>query len=158
MPQRGNWQNPVDAPLFSCYNELRLECIMAIKLLLLKSGQTLIADAKELVSEDSKTGKTQVHGYVFKNPHTVVTIPKIFSTSEESEERNQVEVDVSLSPWILLTKEKEVVVPIDWVITIVEPLDSVTKMYEDKLRSNNSYDLEDTEEPENLELENKNDE
>jgi len=131
---------------------------MAIKLLLLKSGQTLIADAKELVSEDSKTGKTQVHGYVFKNPHTVVTIPKIFSTSEESEERNQVEVDVSLSPWILLTKEKEVVVPIDWVITIVEPLDSVTKMYEEKLIANNCYDLEDIEEPENLELENKNDE
>jgi hypothetical protein len=128
---------------------------MSIKLLLLKSGQTLIADAKELLSEDTETGKVQVQAYLFKNPHTVVAMPKVFSQNGEDIENNQIEVEVSLSPWILLTKEKEVVVPTDWVVTVVEPLESVTKMYIDKMKANNSYDLEDIEnldnnQPENL--------
>jgi len=119
---------------------------MAIKLLLLKSGETLIADAKELVSEDTETGETSVYAYLFANPHTVTASPKVFYTREEREDLgNQLEIDVSLSPWILLSKEKEFVVPTNWVVTIVEPLDSVTKMYIEKIKSNNNYNLEELE-------------
>ena len=44
-------------------------------------------------------------------------------------------IDVILTPWIILTSDKEIVLPTDWVVTIVEPLKSVTQMYLDKSRS-----------------------
>ena len=38
-------------------------------------------------------------------------------------------------PWIILSKDKKMVIPVDCVLTIVEPLDAVTKLYLDKLKS-----------------------
>ena len=97
---------------------------MSVKLAVLKSGEQVIAEAKELVSED------QVRGYLFTRPHKVVTAQPMLLTEEESQDDNSLEV--TLSPWIILSADKEVVVPTDWVVTIVEPLESVVKMYQEK--------------------------
>ena len=40
---------------------------MSIKLTLLKSGEQLISDMKELVAE----GQNQPHAYLLDNPHTI---------------------------------------------------------------------------------------
>ena len=40
---------------------------MSIKLTLLKTGEQLISDMKELVAE----GQDQAHAYLLDNPHTV---------------------------------------------------------------------------------------
>ena len=45
---------------------------MAVKLMLLKTGETLITDAKEVVQEE------QVRGYLFTKPHYVKTQEKMF--------------------------------------------------------------------------------
>jgi len=42
---------------------------MTIKLTLLKSGETLISDVKELVSEDSETGNREAVAYLLNKPH-----------------------------------------------------------------------------------------
>ena len=42
------------------------------------------------------------------------------------------DVEITLSPWILLTEDKVMTVPKEWVITIVNPISSIVKMYEDK--------------------------
>ena len=97
---------------------------MSIKLAVLKSGEQVIADAKELVSEE------KVRGYLFTRPHKVLTAQPMLLT-EESKDDNSLEV--TLSPWIILSADKEVVVPTDWVVTVVEPLESVVKMYEEKV-------------------------
>ena len=97
---------------------------MSVKLAVLKSGEQIIADAKELVSEE------KVRGYLFTRPHKVVTAQPLLLTEEESQDDNSLEV--TLSPWIILSEDKEVVVPTDWVVTIVEPLASVVKMYQEK--------------------------
>ena len=52
---------------------------MSIKLTLLKSGETLISEMKELVPEDQE----QVHAYLLDNPHTVEINEKQFVTEEE---------------------------------------------------------------------------
>lgn len=41
---------------------------MSIKLALLKSGETLIADIKELVYESEETNQNETKGYLFTNP------------------------------------------------------------------------------------------
>ena len=96
---------------------------MSIKLALLKSGEQVIADAKELVSEE------KVRGYLFTRPHKVVSTQPLLLTEEQDDNS----VEVTLSPWIILSADKEVVVPTDWVVTVVDPLESVVKMYEEKV-------------------------
>lgn len=99
---------------------------MSIKLALLKSGETVISDMKELISEE--TGEKRVIGYLFSNPKKVVYTTPILLTEQE----NQLEksVEISFSPWILLSKDSEILVPTDWVVTLVDPIDSVSKTYE----------------------------
>ena len=97
---------------------------MSIKLAVLKSGEQVIADAKELVSEE------KVRGYLFTRPHKVVSTQPLLLTEEQQDDNS---LEVTLSPWIILSADKEVVVPTDWVVTVVEPLESVVKMYEDKV-------------------------
>ena len=99
---------------------------MSVKLAVLKSGEQVIAEAKELVSKDEE----KVRGYLFTRPHKVLTAQPILLTEEESQDDNSLEV--TLSPWIILSADTEVVVPTDWVVTIVEPLESVVKMYQEK--------------------------
>ena len=97
---------------------------MSIKLAVLKSGEQVIADAKELVSEE------KVRGYLFTRPHKVVSTQPLLLTEEQQGDNS---LEVTLSPWIILSADKEVVVPTDWVVTVVEPLESVVKMYEEKV-------------------------
>jgi hypothetical protein len=103
---------------------------MSIKLVLLKSGEQLISDAKELVSEE------KVRGYLLNQPQKVSVNRPILLTEDQSLE--DVNVEITLSPWILLTSDQDIVVPTDWVVTVVEPLKSLVKMYQEKLDGQNS--------------------
>ena len=60
---------------------------------------------------------------------SVTTQPMLLT---EEETQNDSSLEVTLSPWIILSADTEVVVPTDWVVTIVEPLESVVKMYQEK--------------------------
>ena len=102
---------------------------MSIKLAVLKSGEQVIADAKELVSEE------KVRGYLFTRPHKVISTQPLLLTEEQQDDNS---VEVTLSPWIILSADKEVVVTTDWVVTVVEPLESVVKKYEEKVKGQSS--------------------
>ena len=103
---------------------------MSIKLTLLKTGEQIISDMKELVSE----GDENAHAYMLENPHTVEINEKQFITEEEKEE-GDFGINVSLLPWIILSKDKKMLIPVDSVLTVVEPLESVTQLYLDKIES-----------------------
>ena len=100
---------------------------MSIKLTLLKSGEQVLSDASELISSDDKD---KVYGYLFKNPHKVVSTQPLLLTEEQKDDNS---LEVTLSPWIILSADKEIVVPTDWVVSIVEPLESVIQMYQEKV-------------------------
>ena len=95
---------------------------MAIKVALLKTGEYIIADMKEIVSDDN------IVAYLFNNPNLVE-----INTPVLTEKDKKGAIQISLTKWILITKENEIAVPYSHVVTIVEPLDSVTKMYLEKL-------------------------
>ena len=95
---------------------------MAIKLAILQGKEQVIAEIKELVDDGNPVG------YLFANPHCVYADKQYLA--EENEDRS---VQITLSPWILLTADKEILVPKHQVITIVEPIDSVKKMYSEKV-------------------------
>jgi len=102
---------------------------MSIKLALLKSGETIISDAKELISDD------KVCGYLFTKPHTVEVRKSILLIEENEDSKGDLEI--SLSPWIVLTSDEQIPVPPDWIVTILEPIKNIKKMYEEKVNGKN---------------------
>ena len=96
---------------------------MSIKVALLKSGESVIADIKELVSDD------KICGYLFENPNVITYLePEVLT-----EENQTNKLKLSLIPWILITSDTKIPVRSDWVITIVEPIEEVKKIYEEKI-------------------------
>ena len=103
---------------------------MSIKLLLLKSGEQVLADTKELRRKDDVPIVDKVYGFLLRQPHKVLASKPVVLTENFDEERN---VEITISPWILLTEDKEMTVPKEWVITIVNPIESVVEMYQEKI-------------------------
>ena len=100
---------------------------MSIKVALLKTGESVIADIKELISDDN------VCGYLFGNPNIITYLePELLTEQTETSKLN-----ISLIPWILITSDTKIPVRSDWVITIVEPIEDVKKIYEEKINESN---------------------
>ncbi len=92
---------------------------MTVKILLLKSGEDVIADVKEMVSPDKK-----VIGYFLSKPCVIKLLPK----TTEGDRR---ETSISMYPWMPLAEEKEIPLPTDWVVTMVTPIKKVETMYKE---------------------------
>ena len=103
---------------------------MSIKITVLKTGEHIISDMKELMTE----GEENAQAYMLVNPHTYEINEKQFVTEEEKEEGDY-GIDVSLLPWLILSKDSQMVIPTDSVLTVVEPVDALTKLYQDKIDS-----------------------
>ena len=111
---------------------------MSIKITVLKTGEHIISDMKELMTE----GEENAQAYMLVNPHTYEINEKQFITEEEKElDDGDYGINVSLLPWIILSKDKKMIIPTDSVLTVVEPIDAVTQLYLDKV---NSFEIEET--------------
>ena len=98
---------------------------MTIKLMLLKSGEDVISNVTEMrVGTDDDS---QVIGYQLNKP-CVVTMRDPNMVSEDGPKK-QSGFSVSLFPWMPLTKQEDIPVPADWMITMVEPIDKLKEMY-----------------------------
>ena len=100
---------------------------MSIKVALLKSGEYVIADIKELISDD------KVCGYLFENPNIITYLEPELLTEQTKTSK----LKISLIPWILITSDTKIPVRSDWVITMVEPIEDVKKIYEEKINESN---------------------
>ena len=98
---------------------------MTVKLLLLKSGEDVVADVSEMVVGEEENRR--VVGYFLSKP----CIVKMQQPEVLSEQRNETKSGyrVSLFPWMPLSADKTIPVPADWVVTIVEPKDKLKDMY-----------------------------
>ena len=99
---------------------------MTIKLMLLKSGEDVIADGSEMVvgEEDNK----RVIGYFLKKA-CIVKMRNQNTIETEEGDTKRTGFEVSLFPWMPLSKEKTIPITTDWVITMVEPIDNLKEMY-----------------------------
>lgn len=110
---------------------------MAVKLLILKSGEDLIADVHEMVvpfkigNEEEQENK--VVGYYLKYPCRV----KLYGDKldVDSEGSNKSPFKMQLTPWSPLSKDKIIPMAADWVVTITEPIDQLKEMYEKGIKN-----------------------
>ena len=105
---------------------------MTVKILLLKSGEDVIADVKEMVSPDKK-----VIGYFLSKPCVVKLLPK-------TTDGNKRETSISMYPWMPLAKEKQIPLPTDWVVTMVTPIEKVETMYKEDVLNGKTTDQTDS--------------
>ena len=96
---------------------------MTVKLLLLKSGEDIIADVQEMVSSDEK-----VIGYFLTKP-CVVKMRYNNTQEEKAEKERKAEFQVSLHPWMPLSREKVIPLTTEWVVTMVTPIQKLYEMY-----------------------------
>tara|TARA_Y100001938_G_scaffold100770_1_gene137724 strand:- start:342 stop:719 length:378 start_codon:yes stop_codon:yes gene_type:complete len=109
---------------------------MSIKILLLKSGEDLIADVQEMVSQDDN-----VIGYLLNKPCVVKLrskTPDINPETEIVEERH--ETTIKMYPWMPLAKEQVIPLSTDWVVTMVTPQDKIEEMYTQDVLKNFKQD------------------
>ena len=98
---------------------------MTIKLLLLKSGEDIIADVSEMSFGEEE--KKRIVGYFLKQP-CVVKMKKPH-VAEEKGNLTKAGFEVSLFPWMPLSKEKVIPITAEWVITMVDPIIKLNDMY-----------------------------
>ena len=105
---------------------------MTVKILLLKSGEDVISEVKEMISPDKK-----VIGYFLSKPCVVKLLPK-------TTDGNKRETSISMYPWMPLAKEKQIPLPTDWVVTMVTPIEKVETMYKEDVLNGKTTDQTDS--------------
>jgi len=99
---------------------------MSVKLLLLKSGEDIISDVQEMVVGDEENPR--VIGYFLTKPCVVkMRDPNVFGEQESKEK--SASYQVSLYPWMPLSKDKRIPLTAEWVVTMTEPIDKLKEMY-----------------------------
>ena len=96
---------------------------MTVKLAILKSGEDIVADIKEMVVGEGDDAR--VVGYFLTKPCGVSLNSKNIKVDDEKDT-----YQLKLFPWCPLTKQEKIPISADWVVTIVDPIDKVKKMYE----------------------------
>jgi len=111
---------------------------MTVKLVLLKSGEDIIADVSEMVvgDENDKENPPRVIGYYLNRPCIIrMTDSRNLPELQKGNEQKQ-GYSVSLFPWMPLSKEDKIPIPADWMITMVEPVTKLSQMYDEDIVNN----------------------
>jgi hypothetical protein len=102
---------------------------MTVKIALLKSGEQIIADIKELISgsDDDESSSNRVIGYLFEFPYvTHLRNPELIIDKDKDA---PIQLEISLFNWLPMSKDHSIPVPPSWVVTMYEPTKKVKDMY-----------------------------
>lgn len=92
---------------------------MTVKLIRLKSGEDVIADVSEMYRDE-----TSLIGYLFKRP----CVAYLHALCEDVDGKTGHKIE--LTSWMPLSKDDKIPVPLDWVITMTDPVDKLMEMYQ----------------------------
>ena len=95
---------------------------MTVKLAILKSGEDIVADIKEMIVGEGDDAR--VVGYFLTKPCGVSLNSKNIKVDDEKDT-----YQLKLFPQCPLTKQEKIPISADWVVTIVDPIDKITEMY-----------------------------
>tara|TARA_B100000965_G_scaffold142078_2_gene118277 strand:+ start:3457 stop:3894 length:438 start_codon:yes stop_codon:yes gene_type:complete len=102
---------------------------MSVKLLLLKSGEEVITEAKEIIDPASQ----QPIGFSLHKPFRLDIVSDDGGIVFDSNKGYQ----VSWFPWAPLSKDKDFFLPAHHVLTAYEPLDTIAEQYVQAIKEEN---------------------
>ncbi len=109
---------------------------MSTKLLLLKSGEDVIAEVKEMCVGDEE--KPTIVGYFLRYPCRV----KLVANETDHDGDKKVPFRMQLTPWMPLSKTELIPIVADWVVTATEPIDELLEAYEKGVQKHEAKKLE----------------
>ena len=95
---------------------------MSVQLVLLKSGEELVADVREII--DKETYKPI--SVVLIKPVRVTVVKQAVLTEGASQPSDSV---LSFVPWLATSKSEEYFIQQDWIVTVCEPQDNIKESY-----------------------------
>ena len=98
---------------------------MTVKVILLKSGEDVISDAQELLDKEQQG----IVAYHLRNPY-IMQLTKSELKGEGEDVKTK--FSVQYTHWAPLSKQREFLIPADWVVTIYDPHDSIVNDYNAK--------------------------
>jgi hypothetical protein len=103
---------------------------MTVKVMLLKSGEDVISDAKEILDKQERG----IIAYHLNNPYIMQILEKQedsdqLVTDDSNEAKPKSTFQVQYVNWAPLSKQREFIIPSDWVVTIYDPHDQIMKDY-----------------------------
>jgi len=99
---------------------------MTVKVILLKSGEDVISDAKEILNKD----ENGIVAYHLSNPYAMqLSVTEDDTIAVEGEEKPKSKFQVAYTHWAPLSKQREFIIPADWVVTIYDPHDNILRDY-----------------------------
>ena len=116
---------------------------MTVKLAILKSGEDIVADIKEMVVGEGDDAR--VVGYVLTKPCGVSLNSKAIKIDDEKDT-----YQLKLFPWCPLAKNDAIPMSTEWVVTLVDPVDKLKEMYETEVLDKFKEVLKTREEEENF--------
>ena len=105
---------------------------MSTQLALLKSGEEVISDIKEIRQEETD----ELVSYLFKDPYCV----KIKTTQVLVEQETRPKHQLAYYKWMSLSKDNDIIVNKDWIVCITDPIDAVKQNYEERMNGRRSND------------------
>ena len=122
---------------------------MTVKILVLKSGEDVIADVQEMVSSDNK-----VIGYFLTKPCVVKlrNVNPLTDDETNSKSEKKSELSVTMYPWMPLAREKSIPLSTEWVVTMITPVEKIQNMYvedilDDGQKTNQTSDSDEQSDP-----------
>ena len=110
---------------------------MTVKLVMRKSGEDIIADVKELKSEQEVVGSYFQDPLIVKmySPEKPVVLSEENGVESEHGTTKEIssKVGITFYPWVPLSAENKIPCSADWVITMVEPMQNLKKLYQEKI-------------------------
>jgi hypothetical protein len=95
---------------------------MTVKVILLKSGEDVISDAKEILDNE----RQGIIAYHLSNPYIMQLTSR---TEDGNDDQPRTKFSVQYTHWAPLSKQRQFAIPADWVVTIYDPHDSIMNDY-----------------------------
>jgi len=100
---------------------------MAVKLVLLKTGETIISNVSEMVVGEENNRR--FIGYSLENPCGIM-VESLGNENEIDLTNNKTKLSIRLINWAPLTKDEKIPIVCDWVVSLMDPIDDLKETYE----------------------------
>ncbi len=99
---------------------------MAVKLVLLKTGETIISNVSEMVVGDNENRR--VIGYSLENPRGII-VESLGDEDEIDLTSSKTKMSIRLLNWAPLSKDQNIPIVCDWVVSLMDPIDDLKENY-----------------------------
>lgn len=99
---------------------------MSVRLALLRSGEYVISDISEMIKDERMIGYVLTKPCVVEVKDAQPVSRSILGKSKAAKKT----LSINLFPWIPFSSDEDVLIPMDWIVTLVSPFEDLMEIYQ----------------------------